>query len=139
MVEVHSGVRPSEAELAANDNGARRPGQGGGGGGAAPPAPVAPAVLGLKLAPLDETLRKQLSLPADVHGAVVMGVDDSSDAGEKGLKRGDVIVRAGDRPVTTAADVSAVADAARKAGRSSVLVGVHRAGRTLFLPLKIAK
>ena len=135
-VEVHSGVRPSEAELAANDNSSRRPGQG---GGASPPAPAAPAVLGLKLAPLDETMRKQLSLPAEVHGAVVVAVDENSDAGEKGLKRGDVIVRAGDRPVATAADVSVVADAARKAGRSSVLVGVHRGGRTLFLPLKISK
>jgi serine protease Do len=96
-------------------------------------------VLGLKLAPLDEALRRQLSLPADVHGAAVVGVDENSDAGEKGLKRGDVIVRAGDRPVATAGDVAVVADAARKAGRNSVLVGVHRGGRTLFLPLKISK
>jgi serine protease Do len=135
-VDVHSGARPSEAELAANDNSQKRQGQG---GGATPPAPVAPAVLGLKLAPLDETLRKQLSLPADVHGAAVMSVEESSDAGEKGLKRGDVIVRAGDRTVATGADVAMVADAARKAGRPSVLVGVYRGGRTLFLPLKISK
>jgi serine protease Do len=136
-VEVHSGTRPSEAELAANDNGRPRPGQG---GGAAPPTPpVAPAVLGLKLAPLDDMLRRQLSLPAEVHGAVVLSVNENSDAGDKGLKRGDVIVRAGDRAVASAADVAAVAEAARKAGRPSVLVGVYRGGRTLFLPLKISK
>ena len=135
-VDVHSGVRPSEAELAANDNSPGRQAPGGGGG---PVVPVAPAVLGLRLAPLDEATRRQLSLPAEVHGAVVMSVDESSDAGEKGLKRGDVIVRAGDRPVLTAPDVMAAVEASRKAGRTAVLVGVYRAGRTLFLPLKIAK
>lgn len=135
-VEVHSGVRPSEAELAANDNGQRRPGPG---GGPTPAAPAAPTVLGLRLAPLDDTLRKQFGLPAEVRGAAILAVDESSDAGEKGLKRGDVIVRAGDRAVASAAEVASVADLARKAGRPSVLVGVYRAGRTLFLPLKISK
>ncbi|THD79829.1 MAG: Do family serine endopeptidase [Phenylobacterium sp.] len=135
VVDVRSGTRPTESELAANDNGAL--GQGPRGG--SPATPAAPQVLGLKLAPLDDTARKALSLPATVHGAVVMGVEESSDAGEKGLHRGDVVVRAGDRAVATAADVTAVVDAARKAGRPSVLLGVYRGGRTLFLPLKISK
>jgi len=135
-IEVRSGVRPSEAELAANDNGSRGPGNG---GGNAPAAPASPSVLGLKLAPLDEALRRQLGLGAGVHGAVIMAVEESSDAGEKGLRRGDVIARAGDRPVATAADLAAVVDQARKAGRPSVLVGVYRQGRTIFLPLKISK
>jgi len=135
-IEIRSGVRPSEAELAANDNGSRGPGNG---GGNAPASPASPSVLGLKLAPLDEALRRQLGLGADVHGAVIMGVQESSDAGEKGLRRGDVIARAGDRPVATAADLASVVDQARKAGRPSVLVGVYRQGRTIFLPLKISK
>ena len=49
-----------------------------------------------------------------------------------------MIVRAGDRPVASAADVAAAVDAAKKAGRASVLLGVYRGGRTTFLPLKIA-
>jgi len=134
-VDVHSGVRPSEKELAANDNGSGQQG----GGGQTTPAPSAPAVLGMRLAPLDETLRRQLGLGPNVHGAVVTSVDDSSDAGDKGLRRGDVIVRAGDRQVATAADVAAVVEQARKAGRQSVLVGVYRSGRTAFLALKIGK
>ena len=135
IVEVRSGIRPSERELASNDNspGARQ-GQGGGGPSASP----APAVIGLSLAPLDEETRRALNLPADVRGAVVRGVEQSSDAGQKGLRRGDVIVRAGDRPVATAADLAAVVEAAKKAGRASVLVGVYRGGRMTLLPIKIA-
>jgi serine protease Do len=34
--------------------------------------------------------------------------------------------------------LTAAVDAAKKAGRSSVLVGVLRSGRTAFLPIKIS-
>jgi serine protease Do len=135
-VNVHSGIRPSEAELAANEN---TPSRGAPGGGGAGPKAQAPSVLGMALLPLDETIRRDLSLPADVKGAVITSLDQSSDAAEKGLRRGDVIVRAGDRAVAGAADVASVVDQAKKAGRASVLVGIYRGGRTLFLPLKISK
>ena len=69
---------------------------------------------------------------------LVEGVDQGSDAGQKGLRRGDVIVQASGRPVTSAADVVAAVDAAKKAGRANVLLGVFRAGRTTFLPVKVA-
>jgi len=134
VVEVRSGIRPSEKDLASNDN---TPG-GQGSGGATPPAVQAPAVLGLSLVPLDDTARRGLNLPADVRGAVVGSVDQSSDAGQKGLRRGDVIVRAGNRVVNAASDLAAEVDAAKKAGRVSVLVGVYRGGRTTFLPLKVS-
>jgi serine protease Do len=132
---VRSGTRPSEKELAANEN---SPSQGGGGSGNSP-TQRAPAVLGLSLAPLDDAMRRQLSLPPTVRGAAVLSVESSSDAGQKGLKRGDIIVRAGDATVNTAAEVSAAVEAAKRAKRSSVLIGVYRGGRTLFLPLKIAE
>jgi serine protease Do len=134
-IAVHAGVRPSEKELAANEN---TPDSSSGGGSGGAQTPKAPSVLGMSLAPLDDTLRRQLGLPASVRGAVVMNVDPGSDAGQKGLKRGDVIVRAGDAQVTGASEVQSAVEAAKKAKRPSVLIGVFRGGRTLFLPLKIA-
>jgi serine protease Do len=134
-VEVRSGVRPSEKDLASNDN---TPGGRQGPGGATPPAAQAQTVIGLSLVPLDEAARRGLNLPPELRGAVVGAVDQNSDAGQKGLRRGDVIVRAGNRPVASAADLAAEVEAAKKAGRTSVLVGVYRGGRTTFLPLKIS-
>ena len=134
MVEVRSGVRPSEKELAANDN------TGGGRGGVvpgAPPSPRAP-VLGLSLGPLDEGARNRLNLPAEVRGALVESVDQASDAGTKGLRRGDIVTLANGRAVGTPQEFAAVVDAAKKAGRTSVLVGVYRNGRTAFLPIKVS-
>ncbi|MFL5296118.1 MAG: Do family serine endopeptidase [Phenylobacterium sp.] len=134
-VEIRSGVRPSEKELASNDN---TPGGRSGGANPTVPPAQAPQVLGMALATLDEPTRRRLNLPTDVRGVVVEGIDRSSDAGQKGLQRGDVIVQAGGRPVTSAADVATAVDAAKKAGRTGVLVGVFRNGRTTFLPLKAA-
>ncbi|MBC7167836.1 Do family serine endopeptidase [Phenylobacterium sp.] len=132
-VEVRSGVRPTESELAANDNGpdgSPRPGQ-------APAQPNNPEVLGMSLAPLDDAARRAFGIPANVRGVVIAALESSSDAARKGLRRGDVIVRANSRTVNAASDLAAEVDAARKAGRPSVLIGVNRDGRTLFLPLDI--
>ena len=65
-------------------------------------------------------------------------MDQAGDAAQKGIRKDDILVRAGDRDVLAAADLSAVVDAAKKAGRQSVLVGIYRGGRTIFLPLKVS-
>ena len=135
VVNVRSGVRPSERELATNDNSGGPGGRPGVPG--APPTARAP-VLGMSLSPLDEAARNRLSLPAEVRGALVDSVDQSSDAGTKGLRRGDVVTLANGRAVAQPADFAAIVDAAKKAGRTSVLVGVYRNGRTAFLPIKIS-
>jgi serine protease Do len=132
-VEVRSGIRPSEKDLASNDNNPSVDK----GPLTAPPAPH-PSVLGMALGPLDEATRRRLNAPADVHGVVVEGVEATSDAGQKGLRRGDIIVQAGGRPVNAAADVAAAVDGAKKAGHTGVLLGVLRQGRTTFLALKLA-
>lgn len=132
-VDIRSGVRPSEAQLAA----------GPGGPGAAAPAPGRPApaagqaILGMTLSPLDEGARRKAGLPADARGLIISGVDRNSDAAEKGLQANDVLMRAGDRVLSAPSDLAAVVDQARKAGRPSVLVAVWRGGRTIFLPIKI--
>jgi serine protease Do len=92
----------------------------------------------MTVAPLDEAARRRTGLPAEARGLLVSGVDRSSDAAAKGLQPNDVLMRAGDRVLNAPADLAAVVDQARKAGRPSVLVAVWRGGRTIFLPIKIA-
>jgi len=134
-VDVRSGLRPSEAQLALN-GGASGEDDSDTGPASAKPAPNS-RILGMSLAPIDPASRQQFSIGAAVHGVLVNGVKDSSDAGEKGLHRGDVIVRAGDRDVASAGDVSAAVSDWKKAGRTSIPLAVNRGGRTLFVPIKI--
>ena len=68
---------------------------------------------------------------------VVENVAVGSDAAKKGLKRGDVVVRANSTAIASPQDVVAAADAAKKAGRTSVLVFIYRDGRQLGVPIKI--
>ena len=80
--------------------------------------------------------RQQFSIADGVAGLWWTG-RGSSDAGEKGLRRGDVIVRAGDREVAGASDVDAAVSDWKKAGRQSIPLAVNRGGRTIFVPIKI--
>jgi serine protease Do len=132
---VKSGVRPSEAELARSQN--QDPNDRGQGPDASSSAH--PNAMGLALGALDDGARRRFGLSADVHGAVVENVVAGSDAAKKGLKRGDVLVRAGDRAISSPQDVAAAIDAANKAGRTSVLVFIFRDGRQLGVPIKIDK
>ena len=57
---------------------------------------------------------------------IITAVDPNSNAGEQGLQRGDLIVSVNNQPVATPAQVVAAVEAARKAGRTSVLLLVQR-------------
>lgn len=131
-VEVRSGVRPTEKELADNDNE--------GGDQAAPSRPDAPKAeaLGMSLAPLDDASRKANGIDAAVRGLLVESVKPTSDAGEKGLRKGDVVTSVNGEPVTTVAQVNAAIEAAKKLQRPSVNLRIVRAGRPTIVPLKIA-
>jgi serine protease Do len=90
-------------------------------------APAAPQkALGLSLAPLTPDLARAANLPATAHGVIVTAVDANSNAAEQGLQRGDLIVSVNNQPVTTPAQIIATVEAARKAGRSSVLLLIRR-------------
>jgi serine protease Do len=71
-------------------------------------------------------LRQQLKLDEKVQGVVIAGISPSSDAATKGLQRGDVILKIGQKPVTTPAEAAAAVDAERKAGKDTVLMLVQR-------------
>jgi serine protease Do len=116
-VDIRSGVRPSEASLNRSLNG---------GEGDKPDVQQdAQRVLGMRLAPNPDG------------GVAIKGLSSSSDAAEKGLRAGDVILQAGDRKVASPQDVASAAAEAKKAGRSSVLLMIQHEGRRAFVPLKI--
>jgi serine protease Do len=75
----------------------------------------------------------------DGKGLVVTDVDPGSDAAERGLQAGDVIVSVNSTEVSGPSDVTkALADAA-KAGRKAVLVQVTRDDNSRFVTLPVAK
>ena len=63
---------------------------------------------------------------ATARGVVITAVDPNSDSAEEGLQRGDLIMSVNRQQVTTPAQVIAGVEAARRAGRTSVLLLVKR-------------
>jgi serine protease Do len=85
-------------------------------------------LLGVAVTELTPAIARQLNLGADVKGVVISAVDQSTDAGAKGLRRGDVIMLANGQPVSSEADLGKVAKAAKDSGRNAVLLQVLRRG-----------
>jgi serine protease Do len=133
-VDVRSGTRPSEEQLALSDNGQEQGNEGG--SGAARPGAISPKVLGMSLAPLDAGARQRYSLAPTVHGVVIESVAQDSQAAQTGLSKGDVIARAGERAAVTPSDVAAAVADAKTAGRKGVFLLVTHDGRNIGLTVK---
>ena len=112
------GQRPTEEQLAAQVGGSND----GSPSDSATGSTIGTQVLGLTLQPLSPDLARRSNLPATVRGVIITAVESSSDASEKGLRPGFLIMSVNQVPVTSPAQVTAAVDAARRAGRKSVLL-----------------
>lgn len=93
--------------------------------------------LGVTVSTMTDELRRQLGLPDDAEGLVVADVDPDSEAYEKGLRAGDIITEAGQEKVASVSDLEDQIEAAREAGRKSLLLLVRRDGDPRFVALSL--
>ncbi|MGH7225886.1 MAG: Do family serine endopeptidase, partial [Gemmataceae bacterium] len=84
--------------------------------------PVTQKTLGLDLATLNQKLRGRYKIKDSIKGVLITGIDDASEAAQKNLSAGDVIVQVAQEPVNSAADVSKRIDELKKDGKKSVLL-----------------
>ncbi|HEY0445931.1 MAG TPA: Do family serine endopeptidase [Allosphingosinicella sp.] len=83
--------------------------------------------LGLTVQTLTPEVARSLRLTdTSARGVVVASVDQSSDAAAKGLRTGDIILSINQRATRTPEEAAAAVEAARRSGRSSVLLLVRR-------------
>jgi serine protease Do len=134
-VNVAVAARPTDEELNRISGGGDNDGDSNDGGDAGgKPADTQSAgqratqsALGLALEALTPALRQQLRInDANTRGLVVGTVDPNSDAGQKGVQAGDVIVSIDNNAVATPEAAAAVIAAARAARRGTVLLLIKR-------------
>jgi serine protease Do len=99
--------------------------------------PATGSAMGLGLASVTADARKTYNLSDAVNGVVITKVDPSSDAADKGLQPGDVVMKVGSRMVKTPQDVQAGVAEAQKGGRKSVLLLVASQGASRFVAVDI--
>ena len=91
--------------------------------------------VGIAVAPLTPGVRRSLRIAPGIQGVAIMSVRPGSAASRAKLRRGDVITRVGDMPVSSADGLRQAIEAARQAGSKAVLIMVHRNGRPQFVGL----
>ncbi len=110
---------------------------------AAQVAPGAPGAtgqaMGLGLAAVTPDVRRTYNLDASVQGVLITKVDPESDAADKGLQPGEVLISVSNRTVHTPQDVEKSVAAAASSGRKSVLLLVAGDGGSRFIAVDIGK
>jgi serine protease Do len=100
--------------------------------------PVTQKALGLDLATLSKDLRTRYKIKDSVKGVIITSVDGSSDAAEKRLSPGEVIVEVAQEAVSNAADIKKRVDQLKKDGKKSVLLLVANGdGELRFVALSV--
>ena len=100
--------------------------------------PVTQKALGLDLATLSKDLRGRYKIKDSVKGVIITNVDGTSDAAEKRLSPGEVIVEVAQEAVSNASDVKKRVDQLKKDGKKSVLLLVSNAdGELRFVALSV--
>ena len=94
---------------------------------------------GMKLLTINSESRIKLNLPEDLEGVAVLDVSETSDAFEKGLRAGDVIVEAGRTKIVDVNDISKIFENAIEAGRKSILLLVLRGDNSRFVGLSLSE
>jgi serine protease Do len=121
-VTVRLGAFPEPEQVALNDHDQSKTGE---------------AVMGMRLAELDERAREAFDIEEETEGVLITAVQPDSWAARKGLRRGDVIVQAGQAPVSSPAEVAAAVESARQEDRKAVLVLISREEEERFVTLPL--
>lgn len=95
--------------------------------------------LGLKLAPFSNALAKQFELDDDSEGVVIVDVERDSNAREKGLRPGTLVVEVNQEKVSSPAEIAAKVEEAREAKRRTVLLLIDQGGDLRFVAIRIKK
>lgn len=118
----------NEAQLQASQDGGITPGPGG-----------EVTSLGMTVGGLSADIRESLGVPSDIKGVVILNVDPMSEAAEKGLQRGDVIVSVSLEDIDSPAAFAKRIETVKKSGRPSVLLRIYRSGGFSHITVPFAR
>jgi serine protease Do len=96
-------------------------------------------VAGMSLAKITPELRRDLELSEEAKGVVVLDLGEGGPAAKRGIQAGDIVAAVGRDAVTTPEQVQEKVEAARKAGRKSVLIRIERDGSAQFIAIPLGE
>ncbi len=94
-------------------------------------------LLGLTLIEIDKNLRSQYNIAKSVEGVAIREVKPMSEASNKGLSEGNVIIEINQQPISKPQEIIDIIEKAKKNGRSSVLLLISDNGNSRFVALRL--
>lgn len=101
------------------------------------PGRAARQSLGINLTPLTPELRQRLNVNEKEEGVVITSVNPNSDAARKNISAGDLLLEIDRVPVKSPDQAAKIVDAARKAGKTTVLLRVRHENNYFFAGVKL--
>lgn len=93
--------------------------------------------VGITLSVLDTDSRTKYAIPVNIEGVLISKVKDMSEATQKGITDGNVILEINQQKVSAPQDVLNAIESAKKAGRKTILMLIYNATETKFVAVKI--
>ncbi|MCP4184555.1 MAG: Do family serine endopeptidase [Hyphomicrobiales bacterium] len=94
--------------------------------------------LGMKLGEITDEIRKSEGIKDTVNGVLILNIEEGSNAQDKKIKAGEIIVEVGQEAVSTGAEVIARVEALKKKGRGNALLMVSsKTGDIRFVVVRI--
>ena len=96
-------------------------------------------IAGMTLSTITDEIRTQMELDVDTDGLLVSNVEVGSDAETKGIRKGDIIIKSGQKSITAPMDLRDEIDNALDSARKSILLLIYRDGARRFIALTLQK
>ena len=93
----------------------------------------------MRLLPLDDRLRVEFGVDWEGRGVIVAEVEEGSASSFAGVEPGFIVVKVGRVEVESVSDVTSHVDAARKAGRETIVMLFSQFGSQRYFPIPLSQ
>ena len=93
--------------------------------------------LGLLLTNISDDLRSKFGIPENLNGVLILNVRSETDASDKGILPGDIIIEVSQNKVFSPSDVEMRVDEEVKSSRDFALLLINRKGTLSYIALKL--
>ena len=94
--------------------------------------------LGLLLSNISDDLRSKFGIPTNLNGVLILNVRSETDASDKGILPGDIIIEVSQNKVFSPSDVEMRVDEEVKSSRDFALLLINRKGTLSYIALKLS-
>lgn len=94
-------------------------------------------ILEMRLSEITDNLRKTYNISDDINGILVLRTLEDSQAGERGIRSGDVIISLNQQPTSSIKEMNKIIEDLKDNNRESILLLVNRRGDVQFIALSL--